>query len=252
MAIYFHVGDWRPSITVTGNVEKGKNSHYSAVLWKEACQVLHSRYKTWHKILLKGHNIKFVIKCLHIHIALNVVEMLLLEGIPHFIEPSSINATGEKRKLQNGLLTERPSFPNFHIASCMDRWKWTPNKDSVTSCKSESSYDFLVILFLVTKANSSFKKESYLHTISWWSCGWDFIYLHRHCMPECCHHAYKEKLLKFTMYYMRRLISSEIKHRETNTSLSLPYYNHPGNNRYSVFNSCCITLQDWKFSVLEG
>lgn len=42
MMIYFHGGDWRTSITVPGNVAKGKNGHGSDVLGKEACKVLHS------------------------------------------------------------------------------------------------------------------------------------------------------------------------------------------------------------------
>lgn len=42
MRIHFHVGDWRTSITLPGNVAKGKNGHDSDVLGKEASKVLHS------------------------------------------------------------------------------------------------------------------------------------------------------------------------------------------------------------------
>ena len=40
MMIYFHVGDWRTSITVPGNVAKGKNGHDSDVVSekKPACE----------------------------------------------------------------------------------------------------------------------------------------------------------------------------------------------------------------------
>ena len=65
-------------------------------------------------------------------------------------------------------MTERPSFPNSHIASCMDKQKRPPNKNSVTSCKHEGSksHNCLVILFSIAKTDNSFKKEGYLHTIS--------------------------------------------------------------------------------------